>query len=923
MQGRLKAALRTVCAISTVAGLAYAPASQAIRFDTDWFGGISGTLNTSLAIGAQWRIQDRDKSLIGAANLDPQACRSVCQPHLSTPPGTVPGRLQLGLDGEGPRVNQLGLDTGGAASINNDDGNLNFDKYEVTQAVAQITQDLTLEFGDVLFVKGLKFFGRYNAFHDFVNYNRDTFYNNFYTQADRANDDALRASGNYGFPTVGTQREGAPQARDKYNEYLGQDIDVLDFFVQGYLPIPFTDREFQLTVGEQIINWGENTLLVVNSLNVINPPNLNALFRPAFLELATVFEPIGAVKVSMPLTLNTSFEAFYQYDWERVEIPPAGGFLSFIDITLGTDNNNINPGFGQAPDDRDGNASFEQELLAAIADIDGQVPVSEEPASKGGQYGFALTWFLPDFNNGTELRFYYANYHSRLPYFSAFAGSESCLQSAPTGEVLADTVNLLADCPNADLGQFLGAATANAGTQDGGVDIGNPVVGQLTTVVGALVNSLPIEATGTQPNGAPCPTDLPAGSGPCAEGYPIDTFRGLLEYPEDIHMFGISFNTSFGSISVQGEIAYRPNLPLQVDDTDVVFAALQPASPVGCSNSGTTDQQGNPVSQNRGPDCQPGSFADRYAIGLPAVGGLLDAINNGGDILGALGNLTGLPTGALGGVVDQLTDLLATTGIDLQALADALGPIAGENILLSDPPGRANAFPDFLTEYRGQERGNIAPGQYIQGYERFQVFQYNLGATYVVPPGNWIKASQIILLFELGAEHVLGFPERDELQIEGDGTFYHASVGTDGSGAPACAPGTVQGEAPANSPDADQANTTLCGRFQGTRFNPRQQTDGFATQLSYGARVIALIRYENVLPGISFRPVVVVGYDIHGTSPGPGPTFIEGRQMYTANVEMAMSEWSVVAGFTIFRGAEPFNLISDRDFVQLGVRYQF
>ncbi len=435
MHGCLKGAVRGFAVMSLISGLAYTPSSQALQFDFDYFGGIQASLNTSLSIGGQWRIQDRDRSLIGVSNLDPNACRSICQPHLSTPPGAVPGRVQFGLEAEGPAVNNAGLATGGAGGINNDNGNLNFDKYEITQAAAQITQDLTLDFGDVGFIGGLTFFGRYNAFHDFVNYNRKLYYPNFYTPEDRARDDARRDSGEYAFASVGTPvfRE----ADEGYNEYLGQDFDILDLFFQGQLPVPFTDREFQLTVGEQIINWGENTLLVINSLNTLNPPNVNALFRPAFLELATVFEPMGAIKIAAALTRNTSFEAFYQYDWEKVEIAPDGAFLSTLDVTLSSNarDNVINPGFGQAPDDPDGNLRAEQELLTAVADVDGQVPVFEENPSRTGQYGFAFTWFLSDFNNGTELHFYHANYHSRLPYLSAFAGQESCLQSAPTGDL--------------------------------------------------------------------------------------------------------------------------------------------------------------------------------------------------------------------------------------------------------------------------------------------------------------------------------------------------------------------------------------------------------------------------------------------------------------------------------------------------------
>jgi len=52
------------------------------------------------------------------------------------------------------------------------------------------------------------------------------------------------------------------------------------------------------------------------------------------------------------------------------------------------------------------------------------------------------------------------------------------------------------------------------------------------------------------------------------------------EYPEDIELYGISFNTTVGTWSLGGEVSYRPNLPLQIDDVEVLFAALTPLNPL-------------------------------------------------------------------------------------------------------------------------------------------------------------------------------------------------------------------------------------------------------------------------------------------------------------------------------------------------------
>ena len=47
-----------------------------------------------------------------------------------------------------------------------------------------------------------------------------------------------------------------------------------------------------------------------------------------------------------------------------------------------------------------------------------------------------------------------------------------------------------------------------------------------------------------------------------------------LEYPEDIHMVGASFNTTVGTWGWQGEVSYRSNQPFQLDTDQITIAAL-------------------------------------------------------------------------------------------------------------------------------------------------------------------------------------------------------------------------------------------------------------------------------------------------------------------------------------------------------------
>jgi hypothetical protein len=54
--------------------------------------------------------------------------------------------------------------------------------------------------------------------------------------------------------------------------------------------------------------------------------------------------------------------------------------------------------------------------------------------------------------------------------------------------------------------------------------------------------------------------------------------RYFISYPEDIQLFGASFNTEIGTtgIALQGEASHRWDAPLQIDDVELVFASLSP-----------------------------------------------------------------------------------------------------------------------------------------------------------------------------------------------------------------------------------------------------------------------------------------------------------------------------------------------------------
>ena len=53
--------------------------------------------------------------------------------------------------------------------------------------------------------------------------------------------------------------------------------------------------------------------------------------------------------------------------------------------------------------------------------------------------------------------------------------------------------------------------------------------------------------------------------------------RYFLEYPEDIRLYGLSFSTTLPTGTAwSGEVSYRPNAPVQLNTTDILFAGVRP-----------------------------------------------------------------------------------------------------------------------------------------------------------------------------------------------------------------------------------------------------------------------------------------------------------------------------------------------------------
>lgn len=267
-------------------------------------------------------------------------------------------------------------------------------------------------------------------------------------------------------------------------------------------------------------------------------------------------------------------------------------------------------------------------------------------------------------------------------------------------------------------------------------------------------------------------TAPPSGVLPVAGSY-------FVEYPKNIQLYAMSFNTQLvdSGIALQGELSYRPNIPLQFHSVELLFAGLSPLNAV-----------------------------------LPAPG---------------------------------------------------------------------------LRFY--SQLGNYAPGQEIQGWDRYRMSQLQLTATKVFGPDNPFKADQIALVGEVGFDEVWNLPS--DLRFNGDGT-------DTGGGADVTS---------------------------GSLRNPITQRDGFPTKFSWGYRIAARGEYNNVF-GTPFvvSPRIAFGHDVGGITPGPGGNFIRGRKSVTVGAEANyQNQWAFDLAYTNYFGAGDINLIRDRDFVQFSAKYSF
>ena len=271
-------------------------------------------------------------------------------------------------------------------------------------------------------------------------------------------------------------------------------------------------RNLRVRAGRQVISWGESTF-IANGINVINPADLSKIRIPGS-ELKDALIPTTGIWGSLELTKAASVEAFYLTNFDKNRIDPRGSYFSSND-TISDDSDRVIVSFGRRRD---------QHFPPGNPVPPGIPGLSDPAAALYGPYDPAASIWVPraldkdpsdSGQYGVAFRYLAHEFNNtEFGFYYMNYHSRSPLVSGVKGT----TTSVLT---------------------------GGPLITPICGV--AALRSL------------------------CATG----TARYFVEYPENLKLYGLSFNTTGpAGIALQGEYSYRPNLPVQYATTELILATL-------------------------------------------------------------------------------------------------------------------------------------------------------------------------------------------------------------------------------------------------------------------------------------------------------------------------------------------------------------
>lgn len=617
------------------AALAVQPAT-ALEYN---FGGVQVFLDTTVSAGVSMRVADRNNMFLPEGNGGPVDLRNNGN---LTGAGTT--ELNLGATLFGGAIpatvripdNPDNFD----GSINSDDGRLNFDRGDLTSGVVKMTNDIQANY------ENYKFFARVSSFYDAVldrdsSYERSRIGDGAKTDAARDIDLLdFYVSGDFNvgslplnvrlgkqvvnwgeatfiqngisswnpfdvnaFRRPGAEiKEGLLPVWGAYASLgLPYDLSLEAFYQLEFQPIQL-DRPGTPFASSDVARVGSLTGGNVNGTALIGGSPFAGTFRRN-CALSPIAQAVAGGGLGVPL--QTAF-----LGGSAVNPTAECAVSPFVNYNTPITN------------------GLNEQVRLQLGDLTQQTRLQDQDAKDSGQYGVALRWYAEDLNS-TEFGFYFMNYHSRLPIARITAGTPTvnisvtsdsasaatrqflnagCGANFLTGATLgAPTIGTFADPrlaaldtvaindPNGYIAAYAPIADAIlAGAPFGGLggNFTGTEIQALGSTIGALTKiscALAITQSTALTNTGAGATQLGANAAitpALVDGAEILSFSssyGLrLEYPEDIQLYGASFNTTVGDWGVQGEVAFRHDQPLQIDtDTQTIAAATAQCAFVG------------------------------------------------------------------------------------------------------------------------------------------------------------------------------------------------------------------------------------------------------------------------------------------------------------------------------------------------------